>query len=34
MATIKAFFRHIFAKRRLLKQLEFLKSENQRLEEI
>lgn len=34
MKVIKAFFRRIFAKRRLLKRLDFLKSENQRFEEI
>lgn len=32
--TIKKYLKHIFAKRRMLKRLDFLKSENQRFEEI
>lgn len=32
--TIRKYLRHIFSKRRLLERLDFLKSENQRFEEI
>jgi hypothetical protein len=32
--TIKKYLKHIFAKRRLLERHDFLKSENQRFEEI
>lgn len=32
--TIKKYLKRIFAKRRMLKRLDFLKSENQRFEEI